>query len=139
MIRLKTFVVASVVLTAVVACGDSDLMGPMLMEPTLNEDLAQLEMMEAEILEFIGEPTCSDVPECAAIAFGSKPCGGPWTYLLYSTPTVDAAELRDMVDEYNAFNDVVNERHRIWSDCAIVITPTLQCVEGLCVDTHTSP
>lgn len=103
------------------------------MEPTPGEDIARLQMMEAEIIELIGDPRCSEVSECAAVAFGSKPCGGLWKYLVYSTATVDEGELREKVDEYNAFNAVVNQRHRIWSDCEFVSAPELGCIDAKCV------
>ncbi len=131
---------ASILIVAALGCSETPERLSVLdeVQPTLIEDLAQLEMMKAEILDFIGEPSCSQVSECAAIAFGSKPCGGPWTYLVYSKTTVDAEDLQDMVDEYNAFNDIVNRRHRIWSNCAFVGAPTLECVEMLCVGLDSS-
>jgi hypothetical protein len=102
-------------------------------DPKSDEDFEQLEAMKAEILAFIGDPVCSDVSDCAAVAFGSKPCGGPWEYLVYSTATVDPGTLAEMVSEYNELDALLNQRHGIISDCSLVRAPALGCVGGRCV------
>ena len=48
-------------------------------------DRNDLSRLEAEILTMIGSAGATDVAFCRQIAFGSKPCGGPWRYLAYST------------------------------------------------------
>ena len=60
-------------------------------------DRARLEGMRQDIIEFIGEPTCKDSTNCRSIAFGDKPCGGPWEYLIYSVVEFDTLALQDMV------------------------------------------
>ena len=89
--------------------------------------------MKAEILALIDEPRCSQAADCASIAFGGKPCGGPWTYLVYSTTGTDVSALEALVNEYNKFNAAVNERHGVVSDCMLVTEPRVDCVKGLCV------
>ncbi len=97
---------------------------------TSEDDLAKL---EAEILELIGEATASEVKFCKTIAFGSKPCGGPWRYLVYSTQTTDTTLLRDKVDRYNRLQAQRNSEQGLISDCSLPIEPPTGIVDGRCV------
>ena len=41
----------------------------------------------------IGDAACKSDADCRAIAFGDKPCGGPWSYKIYSVTSVDTVEV----------------------------------------------
>lgn len=108
-------------------------------EPGLEQDAEEadrrrLDRMRAEIVQSIEDLTCSDATDCAAIAFGAKPCGGPWEYLLYSRIGVDEAELQRAVEAYNQLNHELNARWGWVSDCALAPQPRPDCVEQTCVD-----
>ena len=132
---MKKIAVALLLLMATTACGrmPDRTQASELREPTMKEDSARLAAMKAEILALIDEPRCSHAFDCASIAIGSKPCGGPWTYLVYSITNADVSALEAQVNEYNEFNSAVNERHSVASDCMLVTEPRIDCVKGLCV------
>ena len=98
------------------------------------DDTAKLVAMRSEIEELVGVPRCQSKGECSHVAFGSKPCGGPWEYLVYSGSTVDEGELRAKVEAYNGFEDAMNHRWGRMSDCSIASEPKIGCREGVCVD-----
>jgi len=102
-------------------------------EETQQDVEAQLRAKRAEIEDMIGVATCSDSADCAFIAFGSKACGGPWTYLIYSRATVDEDLLATRVKEYNALEDRYNRKYGIVSDCSVPPVPRVTCSNGLCV------
>ena len=52
----------------------------------------ELALLKNEIEDLANASVCDDAFECKFIAFGSKPCGGPWSYLVYST-SIDTEEL----------------------------------------------
>ena len=99
-----------------------------------NKDLARLAALKEEALLLIGEANCSEIGECRSLPLGAKPCGGPWEYLIYSTVKSDTLKIRDKVDEYNAWNEVLNKRYGYISDCVIAEEPQLVCLNGKCVD-----
>jgi hypothetical protein len=99
-----------------------------------SEDIAKLGRMETQILAFIGNAQCTDSTDCRYIAFGDKPCGGPWKYLIYSAATIDTMELQRMVASYNEFNEILNHRYAWRSDCSLAYLPNVGCQEGTCVD-----
>ena len=127
--------IGSILLVATLACSEApeQALAQEETEPTLEADSARLAAIKKMTEELLGERRCSKSSECAAVAFGSKPCGGPWTYLVYSKTGTDENALLDIVMEYNQFNRTVNERHGLISDCMLVNEPRLDCVNGLCV------
>ncbi|MBP6557823.1 MAG: hypothetical protein KA213_05605 [Flavobacterium sp.] len=90
-----------------------------------------LDEKKAEILALINNSSCAG--SCNYIAFGSKPCGGPREYLLFSS-TVNLTQLQQMVSEYNEMDNQFNIKTNAISDCAVVQPPnTVECVNGNCV------
>ncbi len=91
-----------------------------------------IDKLAAEITEIVTSSSCSEDSSCDYIAFGSKPCGGPWGYLVYST-SVDVQLLKYKVGLYNQLERELNRRSGAVSDCAIVNPPSsLICEDGVC-------
>ena len=85
-----------------------------------------------EILDYIASIACDATSGCDFIAFGSKPCGGPWEYLVYSN-AVDQSHLTEMVNAYNELEHAYNIEFEIFSDCAVVNPPQqVDCRDGIC-------
>ena len=96
-------------------------------------DRVHLAELEAEIDELIGEALGNDITDCRSIAFGDKPCGGPWKYKVFSISGLDTLELGELVASYNKFNTILNKRYGWMSDCMGVTPPNLDCVDGHCI------
>ncbi len=93
---------------------------------------AQLETKKQEIQNYINGFSCSESVGCGFIAFGSKPCGGPRTYLLFSN-SVNLTKLQEMVKTYNEMDESYNIQTGAVSDCMFVLPPTeVKCVNGIC-------
>jgi hypothetical protein len=94
--------------------------------------LEQLEVKNQEILVYINSFSCSESVGCNYIAFGSKPCGGPRKYLVFSN-SVNLAHLQEMVSNYNELDRLHNIQTNAISDCSMVMPPNeIQCVNGVC-------
>lgn len=124
--RMKTRLVWAALLTVTVACGG-------VTGSKEERDQERLAEMRQATLELVGDATCDDAGQCRSIAFGSKPCGGPWRYLVYCAARTDTALLRQRVEEYNRFEAELNRKYNTVSDCAFVLEPTLDLVGGECV------
>jgi len=97
-----------------------------------NEQL-ELDNLKNEIEQLVAEGTCSENSNCDFIAFGSKPCGGSWSYLVYNT-TINVELLNEKVATYNNQENAYNLKWGIISDCMAVSPPTsVECVNGECV------
>ena len=100
---------------------------------TCEDELRSLTELKLIIEQLVNESVCNETTECRTIAFGSKPCGGPWSYLVYST-SIDTIQLQEMVEDYNAIEADYNTRCGGASDCMFVTEPTeLDCVDGKCI------
>ena len=95
-------------------------------------DTTNLAALRAHALALVGEPSCTDVSQCRLIAFGAKPCGGPWRFLLYSTATTDSVQLQVAVSNYNARETELNRVYHRTSDCSVVPRPHVTVINGRC-------
>lgn len=94
------------------------------------QELAEL---KAEIENLASSSVCDDSSNCKFIAFGRKPCGGPWSYLVYST-SIDTERLESLVESYNQKEAIYNTEWNIVSDCAFVTPPaSVLCENNTCV------
>ena len=103
--------------------------------PIINQESEQqdLEALKTEIENLANTSICDDGFECQFIAFGSKPCGGPAGYLIYST-SVDTEKLENLVLNYNEQHAEFNTKWGIVSDCSIVNPPSsINCENNVCV------
>lgn len=92
----------------------------------------QLQAKKLEITNYTNSFSCSETIGCNFIAFGSKPCGGPRTYLLFSN-SVDLVKLQEMVTKYNEMDKAYNIQTGAVSDCMVQLPPTdVKCVNGVC-------
>ena len=100
---------------------------------TQESEAQELAFLKAEIEDFANTSVCGDTFECKFIGFGSKPCGGPWSYLVYST-SIDVEDLENRVEGYNRKETIFNAEYGIASDCAITNPPTsINCENNACV------
>ena len=101
-------------------------------EFTKEEDLAELTALQEEIELLIDSGVCSENSDCEFIAFGSKACGGPKTYLAFST-SINVELLQQKVATYNALENSYNKKWGIVSDCSVPSPPTkVECINGKC-------
>ncbi len=101
-------------------------------EKVIVGDSERLRFMEQEILAMIQDKACQGERICGTIAFGSKPCGGPWKYLIYSLTPAEVEVLREKVEDYNVLEAEVNKREGKISDCVVVTPPAVTCLDGKC-------
>lgn len=96
------------------------------------DQLEELQREKQSIKDYIATFTCDATLGCDYIAFGSKPCGGPWEYLVYSN-AIDSEYLTNRVNNYNLIELNYNNQYNINSDCAVVNPPTnVGCLNGIC-------
>jgi hypothetical protein len=93
---------------------------------------SQLETKKQEIQNYVNSFSCSESLGCGFIALGSKPCGGPGSYLVFPN-SVNLPKLQEMVKAYNEMNRLYNIQTNAVSDCMVVAPPTeVKCVNGVC-------
>ena len=97
-----------------------------------DSDLLAITKLSEEINTLVQSSICNDETECAFIAFGKKPCGGPWGYLVYYN-SIDTEELISKVELFNQMQNSYNLKYNITSDCSMILEPDgLICEGGKC-------
>lgn len=119
-------IISSILLLMATTCEDDIIL-------TCEDRLDSLNELELKIENLVNESECGGNFECRYIAFGSKPCGGPWSYLIYST-SIDTLKLERLVDRYNANGDIYNFECNVVSDCSIPNPPIdFECENNKCI------
>jgi len=101
---------------------------------TLQEtDKRAIDELKKEIKDLAADSVCSELYSCESIGLGSKPCGGNWEYVVYST-SIDQLPFLAKVQQLNRMEQEYNEKYEIASDCAYVMPPSsITCENGKCV------
>ncbi|QPF76030.1 hypothetical protein G8A07_25970 [Roseateles sp. DAIF2] len=96
-----------------------------------DEDDSARQLMP-RIKTLIGDAPCDSDAQCRTIAVGFKACGGPGSYMAWSTKNVDEARLKDLVQRHAQAERAESERLGRMSDCRLVTDPGAVCRAGRC-------
>ena len=75
----------------------------------------------------IGDAACDNDTQCATIGIGAKACGGPSSYLAWSTQRTDGERLRALVERDAEAQRKAMAARGMLSDCAVVPDPGAYC------------
>jgi hypothetical protein len=107
--------------------------------PAVSErpDSATSDTLRESIARQVGTATCSSPAVCRALPLGSKPCGGPRRYLVYSLEVTDSARLAADAARYSQTEAQRNREKGLVSDCSMLMEPQVSCVSRRCVAIQT--
>lgn len=74
---------------------------------------------------------CAEMDDCAALAVGEKPCGGPWECAAFSKVATDSVDIERKRGN-SLHESEYNETYELESDCQLVTAPDLECLNGRC-------
>lgn len=82
----------------------------------------------------IGDAACTDTAQCRSLPLGAKACGGPETYLAWSTTKSTASSLQALATRYAGERRAqIAANHEI-STCSMMLAPAAICgPAGHCV------
>ncbi len=81
----------------------------------------------------IGEASCDTAAQCKTVAIGHKACGGPESYLAYSTKGNNEAKVASLAAAFAAERKASNTASGRMSTCSLVMDPGATCSAGKCV------
>jgi hypothetical protein len=128
--KILTHILKTIALLAIVfSCTNNS-------ETNQETERLELDNLKTEIEQLVATGVCTENTNCDFIAFGSKPCGGPSTYLVYPT-SINVELLKEKVATYNENQSAFNIKWGIMSDCMAVMPPTsVECINGQCTATY---
>jgi hypothetical protein len=101
-------------------------------DTTQKFDQQALDVKRQNIISFINTAACVNHTGCRFIAVGSKPCGGPAEFFVYSA-TLDSTKLVHLVNAYSEEMHSYNIKWKISSDCSVPPQPdSTRCLNGTC-------
>jgi hypothetical protein len=92
----------------------------------------EIERLYREAYSIARAGGCSASGDCAAMPVGSKPCGGPWEYVVYCRLTTDTTRLRTVLDELARRQREYNAASQMGSTCDMILEPPLTLRGGRC-------
>lgn len=96
---------------------------------TQEQERENMAVLIKEIDSIISKESCTDASEWKFTAIGSKPCGGPSSYIAY--PVKMQEEILSKVSDFTAMQSAFNLKYGLMSDCAIVPAPVeIKCEDG---------
>jgi hypothetical protein len=86
----------------------------------------------ARIRALVGTPACSGDEQCHTLALGARPCGGPESYLPWSSAKTSQAELEALGERYREERRAANKASGGVSTCQFLMDPGAVCRAGTC-------
>ena len=96
------------------------------------EALDDIVRLEARVRTIANSGGCSLAAQCATIAIGAKPCGGPRGYLAYCADQTDETALRRAAEALRTAEERYNRRNGIASTCDYTPDPGASMQNGRC-------
>lgn len=84
------------------------------------------------IRQLIGKAACDADQQCQVLPVGARPCGGPASYLAWSSAATSGSELQALAERYRAEQQAANTRSGMVSDCRAIAPPAAACRAGAC-------
>ena len=112
--------------TAFIACS---------VETSANTDDAiktKMLRLDKQTKKLIGSASCSSDNQCHSIGFGHKPCGGFYSYRIYSDQNTNVTQLKNQIKQYNELTREQNKKGNLVSDCMMLMPPQLTCRKQTC-------
>lgn len=77
--------------------------------------------------------SCDNTEQCHILAVGSRACGGPSSYITYSSKFADTAQVQKIAKQITSLEREYNAKNSMMSICQHLIQPVAQCVANKCV------
>lgn len=75
---------------------------------------------------------CTSDQQCKTVAVGAKSCGGPESFMVYSTANTSPEKVNAVAERYRKERELENKLSGLASDCRMLMDPGAQCRAGFC-------
>jgi len=86
----------------------------------------------ARIRALAGTPSCTSDDQCHSLPLGARPCGGPESYLPWSSARTPQAEIEALGERYKEERRAANKASGVMSTCQFLMDPGAVCRAGTC-------
>lgn len=130
MLRNRNSILAiSLVCGMLQACGYAGIDGRQTIAGGLQSEMRDIRLlMEREV----GDAAAKRPEQCRAIPLGSKACGGPQSFLVYSTAVSNERRLQELARQYAEAEEKYNRVTGAVSTCSFLMPPEVHLEHGKC-------
>ncbi|CAF0726067.1 unnamed protein product [Adineta steineri] len=75
---------------------------------------------------------CTTAADCTAAAVGSRACGGPSSYVVYSAECANAEQISSLIQLATRLEKQFNTENEMMSICSMIMPPKALCVANKC-------
>lgn len=105
-------------------------------ELTQDQEHQKLKEQYSRIMSLAMNESCTDSTGWAFTAIGNRPCGGPGSYIIYST-SIDTIMFLKEVESYTLAQLAYNNKWPVGGPCNVPQTPAgVACINGVPVFTY---
>lgn len=97
--------------------------------PAATDSAGLLHQIQAQAADL----ACDTSQQCHALPVGAKACGGPESYLPWSSKRQDGSALRELAARHAALRRADNAKSGMLSNCLALPEPGASCQAGRCV------
>ncbi|KQQ32933.1 hypothetical protein ASF61_12620 [Duganella sp. Leaf126] len=101
--------------------------------PAAAVSAATIDSLWQQIQAASANAVCDNSSQCHALGVGAKACGGPESYIAWSSKQDDGAALKQLVARHAAARRADNVREAVMSTCSMVSPPGASCQANRCV------
>ncbi|MBA6409679.1 hypothetical protein H4J63_10150 [Pseudoalteromonas sp. 5Ae-yellow] len=98
-----------------------------------NVSIDDIKAAKTELDTLIADKQCDTSTQCRVNAVGSRACGGPSSFVVYSTNAASEDQVTALSDKITKLESSYNSQKGMMSICQHLTTPSTQCVENKCV------
>ena len=95
--------------------------------------LNDIKTAKSELNTLIANTQCDTTAQCKVMPVGSKACGGPSDYVVYSTKSAKEGQVSSLAKQITTLEKAYNTQNEMMSTCQHLTSPSTQCVENKCV------
>ena len=103
--------------------------------PVAGGSSSLMQQLQAEV----GDAACDNSAQCKTVAIGQKACGGPESYMPWSSKRSDAGKVASLAADLTAERKTQNVKSGMVSTCSLVMDSGAVCTAGRCVAGQAGP
>ncbi|MCQ8880101.1 hypothetical protein NQT69_19050 [Pseudoalteromonas shioyasakiensis] len=98
---------------------------------TISKD--SIQAAHAQLKSLTADLSCDTSAQCQVLPVGSRACGGPSSYLVFSTKNSDSEKVEQIAKRITSLESQLNAQTGMMSICQHLTAPAAQCSSNKCV------
>ena len=95
--------------------------------------IGDIKSAKSELNSLVSNSPCDTNSQCKVTPVGKRACGGPSSFVVYSTKTANETDILELSKVITSLESTYNAQNEMMSTCQHLAAPTTQCIENKCV------